>query len=212
MNLTTYFLRFFIFGQVIFFWLFFNLKSIDFDTKIFDSMFYTYMILLAFIIRISNFSFDLYLPHLLIQYCFFVIVGFKIFRKKYSFNKSVSLAFLIVFLNSYYWETVLHFSEFIVKPSTLFNIRELFHLAVIPFLLSHFDFDKHYTLKQLRKGIIISFILSVIVIEGIQYHRIPIVFLHSNFLLKAVIWFMNRFICLLILVDVVYNAKIKKQS
>jgi len=51
-------------------------------------------------------------PWLLTQYTIYVMASVTVFKTRFNFRKSLCLGFLVVFLNSFYWEFFYHVYEF----------------------------------------------------------------------------------------------------
>lgn len=146
--------------------LWFNL----YHSKIFTSddllerLFYTVCVLNIPILDYTQFSIGYFTTSLLIQYNFFILGATIIYRGRFNFNKSVSLAFLTVFLNSFYWEFFYHVYEFQIWMPYSFNldwwyIRLPQWIRLLPafFIVRNF---KITDTRWLMLGLVISFILT----------------------------------------------------
>jgi hypothetical protein len=78
---------------------------------------------------------SLYNPWLLSFYFGSVLIVYLLIRPKYGINQAVALAFLIPFVNSFFWEAGLHLSDLIVNGPSLNLILQGYHL--IPLVLFH---------------------------------------------------------------------------
>lgn len=221
MTLLNYLINLIIFGQCLFFMYLYeySIRNLPLKPKVFfldgliKNIFYSISILFTFIIIITRYSFQFYKTNLIIQYVFLVIYSFKVlYKHEDEVLKSISLAFLLVFLNSYIWEIILHFAEYTLNPMMLLNLRETIHLVVIPFLFCHYNIDKKSVIHQLYILIFINFLFSLITID--VYHaifawRIRIPFFNN---LTGLTHFCNRIISLILLLDIFINdAKEKKE-
>lgn len=190
-----------VYGQMFFFmWLFnSNIKL----TKAYERYFYILSFYSIVIIGCFKISFGRYVTLLLMAYVFFVIYVTYILSNKYTFRMALSLGFLIPFLNSYYWESILHFGFITFRGLDLNQFIQLFHLIPIIFLVRKFEFNKEDTINSLTKGLIISFVFHYFIIWAIVNEN---VFPH-NHILKRILHMILRFICLNIVIKIVYNAK-----
>lgn len=215
-TLKEYLINFLIYGQTIFFmWLFeksFKKTFKHYEYEMITISFYTIAYIFSMIIIITGFSFNYYKTHLIIQYVILVLISFHVLCKKYNSLTAISLSFLLVFLNSYYWEIVLHLTEYNTNPLTIFNFRETYHLIVLPFLLTHYYFDKHVVLKKLAIGICISYLSALINFEVIPYFNLQSINIPFFNSLVVIIYFINKTICLMILLNIISNDVIKKRK
>lgn len=165
-----------------------------------------------FVVWLSQFSFDFYKPNLFVQYVMLVLYAYYRFKNNYNnFLTSLSLAFLIVFLNSYYWELFLHVADYNVSILSgnvlaVFNFRELWHLIVIPFLLSHYDIDKktfgRYTMINVLIGFIV-FIFTFHIFRGFNSYSYNVPFFRTFTILA---YFINRFLSLFLLINIIIDG------
>lgn len=106
---------------------------------------------------ITGFKFSQYTNPLLKYYTALLLISYVILRYKYSFKNSVCLAFLIVFINSYYWESVLHFNAIIFYGISFNQIVQMFHIIPAYFLVKKLEFnDRSKSIKLFIYGIIVS--------------------------------------------------------
>ena len=126
--------------------------------------------------------------------------------------KSISLAFLLVFLNSYIWECILHFAEYSLNLMMLLNFRETIHLVVLPFLFCHYDIDKKKVINQMYILIFINFLFSLLTLDvyrAIFAWRISIPFFNN---LTGLTHFCNRLISLIMVLDIFINDATEKNE
>lgn len=210
----AYMLRILIFGQPFICWwiLETDIKLSEKQEEIGDYIIYVGFSILIATIFLSGFEFDFYTVQLLLQYAFFIPFTFLYMRDKYSFKDSLALSLLLVFLNSFYWESVLHFAELTMLQFDITRLREFWHLVPLPIILRNFRVNRKSAIKNLRIGLIYSFIISVISIEMIGYARlIPfpflVKFMHRNYTLRKFLNFTNRLVCLFLLIQTMrWNA------
>lgn len=214
MHLLDYLLNVLILGQCLFFMYLYE-KSIGLTTRRIDTdigyfdvdelielYFYIISFLFMLIIVATGFTFQFYKTNLIIQYCVLVLYAFRVLKTEERVLTAISLSFLLVFFNSYLWESVLHFAEYTQNPVMLFNFRELIHLVVLPFLYAHYTVDKKPVLYKLKMLFFINFLFSVLTIE--VYPRFNSYQFDVPFFVSVVglTHFVNRFISLVLLLDV----------
>lgn len=214
--MSNYLLRFLVFGQPLLFMLLYEysykiydgkylFSVVDFEIELKVIFIVLSLKFLLFVIE-NNVSFDYYTPNLFIQYVFLVWYAFYRFNKENNVIRSIALSFLIVFLNSYYWELFLHVADYNTSFSAIFNVRELWHLIVVPFLLSHYDIDKkvfvRYTMINVLVGyIVFMFNFHLFRLFGLYWIHFPIFNSWIN-LFNC----LNRFISLFILINLIIDG------
>lgn len=222
MDITKYLLNFLIFGQVLVFMYFYERsykvrnKKADLDYGILTSdvilevFFYGVSIIFIICVIITGFTFQFYSNVLILQYVALVLYAYNVLVVKERVLTAICLSFLLVFFNSYLWESVLHFAEYTVNPMKIFNFRELIHLVVLPFLYAHYTVDKKPVLTKLRILIFINFLFSLLTIEvypNIDSYRFYIPFFRH---LVNLTHYINRCISLVMLLDMfVKHTKVR---
>jgi len=207
-SIWEYLINFIIFGQCLFFMLLYE-KSLTYkkwyNQKFMENVFYIISLVFVICVYVLNLSYNFYKSNLLIQYAFFVHVAYYKLRNRYNVLTAISLSFLLVFLNSYFWESALHVMEYNTNPLMLLNFRETYHLIVIPFLLLHYQFDKRIVIRKIGFSFFFSFIISILTLELIPYLGLHLIYIPFFLYPSNVLYFVNRFVCLLILLDIMIN-------
>jgi hypothetical protein len=96
--------------------------------------------------------------------------------------------------------------------SLLINVRELWRLTPVFFFVWNWKYNKSYSLKLLRVGLIPSFIIAHLNLHvlttslGLKY---PIIAPYIGGL-RQFLFFLNRLIGLIILMKIVYAAKLDR--
>ncbi len=223
MELITYLINVLIFCQVLVFMYFYEISlripivKIDMDygllsnDVILETFFYGVSFLFVFGVILTGFAFQFYTNVLILQYVLLVLYAYRVLSKKERVLTAICLSFLLVFFNSYLWESVLHFAEYTVNPMMIFNFRELIHLVVLPFLYSHYTVDKKPVLAKLRILLFINFLFSLLTLEvypNIDSYRFYIpIFRH----LVNLTHYINRCISLVMLLDMfTKNLKVRE--
>jgi len=175
---------------------------------ILETFFYAVSFLFIVAVIVTGVTFQFYSNILILQYVMLVMYSYQVLRKHERVLTAICLSFLLVFFNSYLWESVLHFAEYTVNPIMIFNYRELIHLVVLPFLYSHYTIDKKPVLAKLRILIFINFLFSLLTIEvypNIDSYRFVIPFFRHPVNLTH---YINRCISLVMLLDMfIKNTK-----
>lgn len=134
-----------------------------------------------------------YTTGLLVQYALLTMVATFFYNQHNSIKEAISLAFLTVFLNSFYWEIPLHLAELFSGPPHLGMLVQLWRLFPAIWFLKKYTFNEE-SYQTLTKGLLFSFLLTgaAAYVEGIPGRIVHVVV---------------RFGCLLVLVKVVMRAK-----
>lgn len=220
MDLIPYIINVLIFGQVLIFMYFYERSiripvvkvNMDYgiltNDVILETFFYAVSFLFIVAVIVTGVTFQFYSNILILQYVMLVMYSYQVLRKHERVLTAICLSFLLVFFNSYLWESVLHFAEYTVNPIMIFNYRELIHLVVLPFLYSHYTIDKKPVLAKLRILIFINFLFSLLTIEvypNIDSYRFVIPFFRHPVNLTH---YINRCISLVMLLDMfIKNTK-----
>ena len=146
---------------------------------------------------LTNWSIMFYTNTLWVQYTFFVMLATMFFNSRYPIKEAICLGFLTVFLNSYYWELPLHFTDYAVSfPNWLGNmgvfLPQLVRLLPLMYFIPNYQIHSDGK-KTLVYGLIFSSIMMMI--------RFSVPNTYTSF-----IWMVNRFVCLLVLVKVILEA------
>lgn len=144
-------------------------------------------------VKATGFSVGFYRNALIIAYILLTMAAVTLYGTRYTFSKAVCLGFLTVFLNSYYWELVLHLGEYLTVGFYVEQLAQLWRLTPLAFFLRRYRF--HYT-KPLWGGLVISagaiYIKNLFVLDDPQWWTVMMV---------------NRAVCLLLLTYTVLRAE-----
>lgn len=157
-------------------------------------VFYSVAMVAVFAVWATGFSVGYYTTFLIIQYCVFTTLAIYLLNTRYCFKEALCLGFLLVFMNSYYWELPLHVAEFLSGAPHLGMVVQLWRLAPFSFLLRHYRFASGAR----------YFVEAGVGVSGV-------VMLARWFLHFDPWWILplNRLVCLLLLVKVVAEAEPK---
>lgn len=155
------------------------------------------LVIIVFSPQIGFFTWEL-----MLQYVLFIVGSTLFLSERFRFREAICLAFLVVYLNSFYWETFYHIAEIRVwwpLPLTLGywydRIPQLMRLLPALWLRGKFRFTD---LRYLGLGFAVSYLLTQIKLSYLIYLH-P----HINYP-----WFnpLHRVICLCLLLITVYSA------
>lgn len=163
----------------------------------------------TFFVTWNHWGVNQYTPEILVQYALFYYIAWMTYRNRFAWVQALSVMGLTVFLNSYYWELVLHVHEFkMIWGFTPNMILQMVHLLPALFFMKRFKFDKNQTLDQLLIGVFISFIVAFVVIRFCYWNSfsdlIPMAYRR---VLRMFLFFVNRVACLGILIKVIFEAE-----
>jgi len=167
---SRFLFRALIFGQP-FFWMW--LYDRDVDLSAYRNTFYVFSssFCLAALITsvIHNALFEYYTAWLVFLYAFMVMFVTWALEEKFSFRKSVCLGFLLVYLNSYVWEFMLHFTSYMTYGFTANDLLQMQHLIVLPWLLMKFKLppaiDKKNILTGIQGLLAVEAVIAIFIIE-----------------------------------------------
>lgn len=106
--------------------------------KIVEPGFYVAGAMAFLLVYLTKFSVDFFTTTILMQYIIYVVASTAIYSTKYGFSKAVSLGFLTVFLNSFWWEIFYHIYEVQIWYPVSLTVgwwlnRLIQYLRVMPF-------------------------------------------------------------------------------
>jgi len=131
-----------------------------------------------------------YSTALILQYIVYVVGSTYLYNQRYGIKQAVCLAFLTVFLNSYYWELPLHLAEYIQVGIYPAQFVQLWRLTPLVFFIPRGMITKN-DFKPLLGGVFFSIVLMV---YRSQRYRQPF---------QALTHPVNRVVCLAVLVYVI---------
>jgi len=158
--------------------------------------YYFYLIGFQFILLIATTGFEIgfYTSSLLIQYALLTMGATFLYNQRKPIKEAVSLAFLTVFLNSFYWELPLHLAEVFSGGLYVGMLVQFWRLVPAVWFLKNYTFDNR-SKKTLAKGLLFSLVLNAVA----YLHLTPKLLTHA----------IIRLGCLLFLVKTVVEAKPK---
>jgi len=120
----------------------------------------------------DNSLFEYYTAWLIFLYAFMVMFVTWGLEEKFSFRQSLCLGFLLVYLNSYVWEFMLHITSYRTYGITANDLLQMQHLIVVPWLLMKFKLPPEIDKKKILTGIqwllAVETIIAVLIIEVVN--------------------------------------------
>jgi len=165
-----------------------------------EHLYYGVGVLAMVVINVTGFGYAFYRSHILIEYIGMTLFATTIYRDTYSFKKAVSLAFLTVYLNSFYWELPWHWIQIWHMCLTLGLLTQFARLVPLMFFFRKYRFDKRsLNLALLGPVISCAFVwLRINVFNKLYGMKIP--------------YAINRIICVYILINIIMDAKKKEDD
>jgi len=191
-TVTGYFTQLMILGQPLaWMWMHDNKIRVPDEIK-----YYFYLSGFWFILLVATTGVEIgfYTTSLLIQYALLTMGATFLYNQRNPIKEAVSLAFLTVFLNSFYWELPLHLAEVFSGGLHVGMLVQLWRLVPAVWFLKNYTFDNR-SKKTLAKGLLFSLILNVVA----YLHLTPSLLTHA----------IIRWGCLLFLVKTIVEAKPK---
>ena len=163
----------------------------------FKNLIYIFGLYVAAAVYFSGFSVGFYRTRLIIQYIGMTLLSFQIYNSRYPTQQAVSLAFLTVFLNSFYWEAPLHIVSWLSGEPVANILLQGWRLFPLAF------FAKKYELKRSqRTWIEVGLIFSALIMYAGLFYR-PY---------RMILYAINRVICLFILLKTLMEAEVRQHG
>jgi hypothetical protein len=138
-----------------------------------------------------------YSTGLLTLYIFMVWMSYTWMMENhnFSFRKAIANSFLIVYLNSWYWESFLHIWAIQENGFNTNQLFQLLHLIPAVYFLIRYRFDAEYGLDEFGKGFFVSAMIGFIRVFR-MWKYLPIVHTtQSVFIINQGLMILNRLIC-----------------
>jgi len=125
-------------------------------------------IIFFFTVRYKELSFEYYSTDLLMLYSTMVFGIFFFLQVHFEDKNALALSFLLVYVNSFYWESSLHLAALISGEIVNTLTQAITHLYFIPLLLYSIKiYDEKRAIKLLIYGLIFTAICTLGI--GLQY-------------------------------------------
>lgn len=146
------------------------------------------------VIGLNSFCIDAIKPHHLFTYLSLILICYVLLDKsnKFSNKDVICLSFLIVFINSEYWEFPYRFFKIVNWEIDKNDIQQLAHL--LPFYGLTYTFDyRRECFKPLIKGCLFTFITSTIRIFLLQKIFLSYMIIYMMIQRIGALYFLTRF-------------------
>jgi len=190
-----------------FIWLYFLDKDMDIKNRYIRLYYPVALGILYLILSITGFGFSQYNNELLMFYVLLLLYSHYILRHNYNYKDSICLSFLLVFINSYYWEFMLHLNAIMFYGLSFNQIIQGFHLIPAYFLYRMIEIKDIKKVKKLFiYGLIIS-TLNLLALNLFPFTLNDIIFYPDRNLINNI----TRISCLTILLIIfITQIEIKK--
>jgi len=207
-NDLYYLMRAIVYAQP-FIWLYFLDKDIDIKGRYIKLLYPVALSSLYLILGITGFGFSQYNNELLMFYILLMLYSYYVLKHNYNFKDTVCLSFLLVFINSYYWEFMLHLNAIMFYGLSFNQLIQGFHLIPVYFLYRKIEIkDTRRVKKLILYGLIIS-TLNILALNLFPFTFNGIVFYPDRNLINDI----TRISCLTILLIIfITKIEIKKKG
>jgi hypothetical protein len=170
----------------------------------------------AFVVFVSifNVSIGFYSAELLMVYAVLVWWGTYWCQREflYSFKDALAISFLITYLNSWYWEGVLHVWAIQENGLNSNQLLQLLHLIPAVYFLKYWEFDVFESAQSLMKGWAFAGLITFARKARI-WRFLPIVFTDANvYFFNHGLMILNRIICFVYLLDAIVRWGISNRE
>ena len=112
---------------------------------------------------IGDVNIGFYSKGLLALYSAMVWWGVLVLMKNFNwhFREALATSFLLVYLNSWYWESFLHIWAIQENGINVNQMFQLLHLIPGVYFLIRYEFDKDRAINELAKGFMVSTIIGL---------------------------------------------------
>lgn len=209
MNIDTFYSLNSIVYAIPFIWLYILNKDIDVKGRYIKLLYPVALSSLYMILGITGFGFNQYTNSLLKFYVLLMIYSYYVLSHNYNFKDTVSLSFLLVFINSYYWEFMLHLNFIMFNGLSLNQVIQGFHLVPTYFLYRMIEIKD---IKRFKKLILYGLVISTLNVLSIDFLSFSLFgFLQYN--TRGLVNNITRISCLtILLITFITNIEIKKKG
>lgn len=157
-----------------FIWIYLLDKNIEIRNRYIRLLFPVGLGIIYYALVITGFEFSQYNNELLKFYVALMLYSYIVLRWEFNYKDTVCLTFLLVFINSYYWESMLHLNAIMFYRLSFNQFVQLFHLVPVYFLNRIiYITDYRRSKKLIIYGLMISTLnlLSIFVVPN-MYRRL----------------------------------------
>jgi hypothetical protein len=160
-----------------------------------------------------GFHIGLYSSEILFVYSFLVWWGILALIKNFGwdFREALATSFLLVYLNSWYWESFLHIWAIQENGINANQLFQLLHLIPGIYFLIRYEFDKNKAVDELAKGFIASTIIGL-ARKTRFYLQFPFMTLPLSVVFDHGLMILNRVICFVFLFNAVISWGAHKKT
>jgi len=190
-----------------FIWLYFLDKDIDIKNRYIRMGYIALLGCIYLWFDITGFEFNQYNNELLKFYALLMLFSHYVLRYEYNFKDTVCLSFLLVFINSYYWEFMLHLNAIMFYGLSMNQIIQGFHLIPAYFLYRMIEIKDT---KRVKKLILYGLVISTLNLLSINFLPFSIFgFIQYN--TRGLVNNITRIYCLTILL-IIFITQIKTKK
>jgi len=142
---------------------------------------------------ITGFEVGYYKNHLLVMYTLLVSGSYTWYRRNLGVLKALSLAFLTIYLNSYFWEFPMHMAEYASLSFYPAQLHQLWRLS--PLIVIRYEF-RGLSWRYVKLGVVVSSLLF----WARFYHWVPRFY-------GVYVMHLNRVVCAYLLTRTLVEAE-----
>ena len=176
---------------------------------------FTYASLFVIVgVWIGNISIGFYSRDLLLLYSCLVWWGILVLMKNFNwhFREALATSFLLVYLNSWYWESFLHIWAIQQNGINMNQIFQLLHLIPGVYFLIRYEFEKDRVVNELMKGFMVSTIIGYMRVYRV-WKYLPIVNTDATgYFFNHGLMIVNRIICFVFLFNAIITWGMSKKK
>jgi hypothetical protein len=212
--IETIFRAFVVYQPFLWMWVLEDERFEGIDDVNIDSWFGVSVFVFIVLVSIFQFSIAFYSTELLIVYALLVWAGAWVCKHtfNYSFKDAVAISFLITYLNSWYWEGILHLWAIMENGMNANQLVQLGHLIPGLYFLKQWEFDVQESANCLMKGWAIAGLITF-TRKARLWKYLPIVFTDWNVaFIDHGLMNVNRVICFYYLLKAIVRWGMPKQD
>lgn len=208
MNIDTFYSLNSIVYAIPFIWLYILNKKVEINNYYIKLLYPVSLGIIYLMLVITGFGFNQYTNELLKFYTLLMLYAQFILRYEYNFKDAVCLSFLLVFINSYYWEFMLHLNFIMFNGLSLNQVIQGFHLVPAYFLYRRIEIKD---INRFKRLILYGLVISTLNVLSIDFLSLSLFgFLQYN--TRGLVNNITRISCLTILLIIfITQIEIKKK-
>lgn len=130
----------------------------------------------------TGFEVSYYRNHILLGYVVLVVVSYIMYRRRFNVSRSLGLAFLTIYLNSFYWELPMHVADLFSHGVYPAMAHQLWRLS--PYYIFYREFSIR-SAKYLQAGLVVSSLVFWYTFYLGAGHPYKMILFHINRLICA---------------------------